>query len=75
MMVEVDRVEGERASTPSTPMAKVGCCSYGESRLLPQAAGRRHQMLPQDRREHAKWLKGCEDALDAEDDGMASDFA
>lgn len=25
--------------------------------------------------EHAKWLEGYEDAIDAEDDGMASDFA
>jgi len=32
-------------------------------------------MPPKDRGEHAIWLKGYEDALDAEDDGMASDFA
>ena len=25
--------------------------------------------------EHVKWLEGYEDALDAEDDGMASDIA
>ncbi len=30
---------------------------------------------PKDTEEHAKWLEGYEDALDAEDDGMASDFA
>lgn len=30
---------------------------------------------PNDTEEHAKWLTGYQDALDAEDDGMASDFA
>jgi len=30
---------------------------------------------PKDAEEHAKWLEGYEDALDTEDDGMASDFA
>jgi len=30
---------------------------------------------PKDTEEHAKWLEGYQDALDAEDDGMASDFA
>ncbi len=30
---------------------------------------------PKDTEEHAKWLEGYEDALDAEDDGMPSDLA
>ena len=30
---------------------------------------------PKDTEEHAQWLAGYQDALDAEDDGMASDFA
>ncbi len=30
---------------------------------------------PHDTEEHAKWLEGYEDALNAEDDGMPSDFA
>ncbi len=30
---------------------------------------------PSGTEEHAKWLEGYEDALDAEDDGMTSDFA
>jgi len=30
---------------------------------------------PKDTEEHAKWLEGYEDTLEAEDDGMGSDLA
>ncbi len=30
---------------------------------------------PKDTAEHAKWLEGYEDTLDAEDDGLGSDLA
>jgi len=67
MMGEVDRALGKLASTSPFRMAKVG--------WLPQAAGWRRQMAPKDRGEHAIWLKGYEDALDAVDGGMASELA
>ena len=50
----------------------------------PKAEGRRaaadqgettSNPYPKGTEDHAKWLEGYEDALDAEDDGMASDIA
>ncbi len=56
----------------------------GSTRPDPVAEGRRAAVndgttssnpYPKGTEEHAKWLEGYEDALVAEDDGMASDFA
>lgn len=50
------------------PMAegKLAASNHGETMSNP---------YPADTEEHARWLAGYQDTLDAEDDGMASDFA
>lgn len=56
----------------------------GSDHADPAAEGRRaaantgetmSNPYPEGTEEHAKWLEGYESALDAEDDGMPSDFA
>ncbi len=47
-----------------------------EGRLAASSGGATESNpYPKDTEEHSKWLEGYEDAIDAEDDGMASDFA
>ncbi len=47
-----------------------------EGRLAASSGGATESNpYPKDTEEHSEWLEGYEDAIDAEDDGMASDFA
>ena len=49
---------------------------FAEGRLAAASQGMTiSNPYPKDTDEHAKWLEGYEDALDAEDDGLGSDLA